>query len=140
MFDFLFNRWALLTIAIVGIYTWHVTQEEKDTIFWQETRGTIVAGHIKEVHNYRSFYSWLYDRKYFEVVLDYRYQVDEHTYTGHRIKVIAPDYLREKDAMAALANYPDGAKITVYYNPQKPQQAVLIRNYSTEPAKTAVNL
>ncbi|MBN1316445.1 MAG: DUF3592 domain-containing protein [Anaerolineales bacterium] len=56
----------------------------------------------------------------------YEYQVDDQVYTGKRISFggIVSSSSRSK-AETELARYPVDGEVTVYYNPEKPEEAVL---------------
>ena len=55
----------------------------------------------------------------------YEYTVAGRRYTGKRINI--GENLGDVDVEATLDRYPHGAKVDVYYNPAKPEQAVLER-------------
>jgi hypothetical protein len=56
--------------------------------------------------------------------VNYQYQVKDQTYTGARIGFGSGDYGRSKsDKM--IAGYPQGAPVTVHYDPADPSKAVL---------------
>ncbi|MDP2975717.1 MAG: DUF3592 domain-containing protein [Anaerolineales bacterium] len=58
----------------------------------------------------------------------FTYRVAEQEYTGNKITFgFIQGYGNYKKAQAALAHYPLGAQVTVYYNPANPADAVLER-------------
>jgi hypothetical protein len=61
----------------------------------------------------------------------YTYLVGGETYSGHNIAFgFSPSYSSEAKAQADAARYPVGSQVPVYYNPDKPADAVLQRQAS----------
>ncbi len=56
----------------------------------------------------------------------YRYAVAEQGYRSTRIQFMGPpSFSSRHKAEAFLARYPEGASVTVHYNPEDPSEAVL---------------
>jgi len=86
---------------------------------WPQTTGTITAGSVAtEYSNDSTGYS---------VALTYEYAANGVTYTGKRIGFSRRTYARRSRAQAALDRYPVNSSVIVYFNPEKPADAVLMR-------------
>jgi hypothetical protein len=60
--------------------------------------------------------------------VEYQYQVGSNTYTSKKISFGAiRSYGTQRRAMKDLEAYPVNAHVQVFYNPQKPDEAVLVR-------------
>ena len=68
-------------------------------------------------------------------VLNYTYKVHDITYQGSRISY-APDTNRLADAQAILEKYPAGSAVIVFYDSNRPQDAVL--ELSGQPSNAAL--
>ena len=55
----------------------------------------------------------------------YEYRVGGRTYRGKRIRFGGPLHTDRETAEAWLQSYPVGGQVRVYYNPKRPQEAVL---------------
>jgi hypothetical protein len=64
-------------------------------------------------------------------VVHYSYWVGQQSYTGHRIGLASRGHQNLRRAQQVLAAWPAGAQVQVYYNPQRPDEAVLQRKDST---------
>jgi hypothetical protein len=83
---------------------------------WPSTTGTITE----------STTAWNYGRiSTVAPKLSYAYTVAGREYTGHDIAVTEVDTASERDALDKIAPYPLGKEVTVYYDPDKPGDAVL---------------
>jgi len=90
---------------------------------WPVTHGQITKAEVKQSASTdddgRTTYA------YYPAV-EYAYQIGEQTYTGKRMSfggVVA--YGSRSKAEANLARFPVGGQVAVYYNPEKPSEAVL---------------
>ncbi len=101
---------------------------------WPATQGQIIHTDVLEV-KYRDDTSgmgvsgsgWKVRVSYLPKV-EYEYQVLGQTYTGSRLAFGAEKgYYTRQQAEEAIARYPEGAPVTVYYNPENPAEAVLER-------------
>ena len=88
---------------------------------WPQTTGSVTSGSIvREACNDSTGYS---------VSLTYEYVANGVTYTGERIGFSRRVYSRGSRAQAELDRYPAGSGVIVYFNPEKPADAVLVRSY-----------
>jgi preprotein translocase subunit YajC len=61
--------------------------------------------------------------------ISYTYQVEDMLYTSDRVSFAGKSsYSKAEKAELIAAKYPDGSKVTVFYNPAKPEEAVLERS------------
>ncbi|MCW8963467.1 MAG: DUF3592 domain-containing protein [Gammaproteobacteria bacterium] len=99
--------------------------EGTDTETWPASSGVITASKIDtETHAYRSASNKLESSISYTPVLVYDYQVDGKMFTGtviyksfaHALEFIAEGYIEQ---------YAVGSAVTVYYNPDDPEDAVL---------------
>ena len=67
-------------------------------------------------------------RKTYSLAVRYTYAVNGNQYIGDRFDFYQHGYTSERVAMAQLWPYSVGSKVTVYYDPEKPQNAVLNRH------------
>lgn len=60
--------------------------------------------------------------------VEYQYQLGANTYTSKKISFGATrSYSRHRKAEEELAAYPVNGRVQVFYNPEKPEEAVLVR-------------
>jgi PDZ domain-containing secreted protein len=85
---------------------------------WPVAKGTITQTDISVQE---------YDEKVRYVpVVRYTYQVNEQVHEGRRITFGSDmEFPSRQKATEYLAEYPVGAEVSVYYNPEKPSEAVL---------------
>lgn len=88
---------------------------------WPATTGTIVSSERAEGSFADADTNWV-------PVVRYSYQANDRTHTSD---VVASTRLVSGGASfteKVLAKYPAGSQVTVYYNPQEPEEAVLERS------------
>jgi len=95
---------------------------------WPETTGKIIASGIDPR---RSHTSGGYSTSYYPVV-QYQYQVEGRTYLSNRITFGGEiGYGWTNMAQKQVDNYPPGANVAVFYDPNDPATAVLERTAGT---------
>jgi hypothetical protein len=62
--------------------------------------------------------------------VEYKYTVNNKYYIGYKIHFYDKKTWDEDEVKDILENFPKGKKITVYYNPSKYHEAVLLLEYS----------
>lgn len=95
---------------------------------WSTATGTVTKSSVREIrsndkdgHLESSFYP----------EVNYSYQVIGQVYEGNRIAFGAESGHKRKDgALSVLEKYPEGKNVTVYYDPNKPEDSVLERKLS----------
>jgi hypothetical protein len=121
------NTELLLTVGIIGFVLLILNVIFLGIIFfmrrrmavvsqWPSTMGTITASSIEQRHSSEG--GWV-DYP----VVQYSYQVAGHPYQG--MKLAPGPEVGGSGARKVVARYPAGAQVMVFYNPQKPSDAVL---------------
>lgn len=82
---------------------------------WPTAKGEILESKIEEDSD-----GWIPHVRY-------RYTFDQQDYTGEQIGFYTPNSGTEAYANQQLTRFPVGKAVFVYYNPRKPQEAVLNR-------------
>lgn len=128
---------AFLTVLLVlGIYCRHAGLAQRDLVLslaalqWPQTLGEIVSSSMRETLIYYGD-QHVSDTGYL-VEVKYRYRVADREFVGERLCF---GYRADTDRVRAhdlLWRYPAGARVSVYYNPQKPGLAVLEVGQITE--------
>lgn len=125
----------ILTIAMIvgGIFliVWG-SNELKDAYqsrSWPSTQGKITSSYIKKQVNKKSGTNRTTTS--FSAKVHYRYMVGGTTYSGDRI-CFGGTYSGGKRSLAKKVadSYPKGKKVTVYYDPENPKEAVLKTGFS----------
>ena len=127
----------LLTIVLLvffgggclsGVMAYRGIMEAQQSLQWPTTPGQIVRSGIDvSVHRERSRD---HDRRKrethsYSAAIEYEFQVDGQTIQGERIAVISDQFGSKGWAEATSKRFPVGTKVTVSYNPTKPEQCVL---------------
>jgi hypothetical protein len=96
---------------------------------WPSTQGKITSSYIKKQVNKKS--STNRTTTSFSAKVHYRYMVGGKTYSGDMI-CFGGTYSGGKRSLAKKVadSYPKGKKVTVYYNPENPKEAVLKTGFS----------
>ena len=63
----------------------------------------------------------------YRILVVYEYAANGISYTGKRIGFGPRSYLRKKRAQIEIERYPVSGTIAAYFNPEKPEEAVLVR-------------
>jgi Protein of unknown function (DUF3592) len=115
----------ILILVGVGVFLYR-RSKMRDTAkhaaqSWSNTLGTVISStiQVKRTSNSRS-----------EIpVVVYQYQVNGNAYTGQTIKAGEQffNFRLMGDAQKAIARYPVGAQVMVYYNPANPAESALER-------------
>jgi hypothetical protein len=111
--------------AVAAIVGWRAAQR------WCETRGTIAHAAVRAVWERTSgqtldWRSWWAD-------VGYDYVVDGQSYRGQRV-AFGYRGLSRAGAEDVVARFPTGASVPVWYDPARPERAVLMQ----EPAWTGL--
>ena len=121
-----------LATAVFGVYFIFLGNEAGA---WRETQGTVVSATVESRTSMRSQSAGQRQRqREFYPSFTYRWTVDGTTYTGSRYQLgaNAESYYfadREK-AREEVEKHPAGTAIPVFYDPDDPSQAVLVRAVS----------
>ena len=116
-------------LAVVGVvltlFGWWKRRKLQASMSWPQVTGTIIGGGIEKSRNARDddgSYRVSYTPK-----VQYRYVAVGVTIVGSRIAHVERSYDSLLTAEAELALYPADSPVVVYFNPQKPSEAVLVR-------------
>ncbi|MCE9624332.1 MAG: DUF3592 domain-containing protein [Deltaproteobacteria bacterium] len=105
---------GLIFLGVGGLSLW----EEISSAKWPSVGGIVIQSEIKRWPRKKSDYDY-------RAQFLYQYQVEQRTYASDRIST---DRNRFKSKMAgeeALAEYPVGKAVVVFYNPDHPEKALL---------------
>jgi hypothetical protein len=109
--------WSSVTLAFDGLLVcsaaWHVR-----ALAFPTTPGTVIESRIVENVNDR-------DSTSHKPLIRYRYSVARNEYVGDTTRVMATTLGGERDARRQVARYPVGARVAVYYDPDRPSESVL---------------
>jgi hypothetical protein len=94
---------------------------------WPDTQGTITSSYI---HKQWTRDSKSRSRAHYYPKVSYRYTVGGKSYSCNRIAFGGESGGKRGRAKKVVDRYPSGKKVTVYYNPQDPQVAVLKAGFS----------
>lgn len=123
---------AILAAGIALWGTWSVIKGFRmkaridATKSWPATGGRITGVHVETRITSRYQGGRTQRSVRYEPVVTYEYQVGGTTYTGVKIQEAAKTYSKSK-ADEVAAEYPVGAMAPVYYDPQAPDDAVLVQ-------------
>jgi len=94
---------------------------------WPSVSGTIVSSGIRETTEWkRKGIKTGRDRTLYLPNVLYNYEVQGNKYRSYRVFFEgAEDYFDPGNAREIVSRYPSGKKVSVYYNPENPQFAVL---------------
>ena len=115
-------------LAVVGVvltlFGWWKRRRLQASMSWPHVTGTIIGGGIEKSRQRDGDgdYSASYAPK-----VQYRYVAEGVTIVGTRIAHVESSYDSHRKAEAELALYPVDSPVVVYFNPQKPSEAVLVR-------------
>lgn len=115
---------AVIIFAVAGIAIFLINQHNKKgnaaASTWPETTGTIITSEVDREYGDDS------DATYSAGIV-YTYEVNGKTYKGNRIAYASNAYSSAAQAQIVCDRFPVGAKVPVYYDPAKPNKAVLER-------------
>jgi hypothetical protein len=105
---------------------WATYQDRENSKSWPAVTGKLLSGHVKEVRNNTSVTNNHAVRsRHFELTVKYSYEVDGRSYVGYRVRAAGRNYATEAKAAEALVHYQNTERLTVYYDPKKPESSVL---------------
>lgn len=117
---------VLLLVFVVRRFALQAVQEKiREAQAWPSTEGLVRASEVRDEGGENGW----------RAHVPYRYEVDGRVYESSRIAV-AVEYGREglPAHQELAARFPVGAQVTVYYNPQNPADAALIKGGPTSPS------
>lgn len=111
----LFTAGTILTVWL-GAAVWRGL----DTYEWAESSGIIYQADIIET-------TQLGEQSLYAAALSYRFQFAGKTFSGENLFRTSMPFNSEDDMRSLLANFPIGSIQSVYVNPSRPEEAVLMR-------------
>ena len=118
---------VVLGLLLLGFGAWFV-QEAMAARNWPSTTGTLISASVRSSRGSSST-----SRRY-QVQLTYRYRVDGKSYTSNRYRLgdgpTAGDYTEREQARQEASRWEEGQEVEVYYDPDEPESAVLVREAS----------
>jgi hypothetical protein len=115
---------CLLGAAIVAGTLW-LSARGRETRGWTRTQGRVVASHVEEVERPAEEGGPLY-----RSVVRYAYEARGRTWESGQVAVgaaAAAAHLHPDEARRAIAPFPVGREVDVWFDPADPRQAVLVR-------------
>lgn len=88
---------------------------------WPQVEGQVLESKVKQEirHMVQG------DRFYYAPQIVYEYAVAGRRIRGNRIHLNYAEGVSEKSAKETVAQFPAGGRVSVYYNPQNPEEAVI---------------
>jgi hypothetical protein len=132
LFGMLCGGFFFLLFVGLGVFLIYRMQQSKKKALvsqsWPSTTGQITESHVSRSQSTDSDGDTTTS---YSARVAYTYQVGGQTYSGHNIAFgFNPSYSSETKAQADAARYPVGSQVSVYYDPNKPSDAVLERQVS----------
>ena len=106
-------------IAMIA-YSIHQRSRLRASESWRHTTGTITRSDLLRKDST--------DSAEYHVSVLYDYLVNGVRHTGKRIEFGSRGFARKKRAESELAKYPVNSNVVVYFNPEKADEAVLVRS------------
>ncbi len=118
---------ALIITAAIVFIAFYVKKEnalQSDSSNWIGTSAVITSSKVRrDWDKNQGAAKTIY---WFEV--QYNYVVDDKTYQGKRYTFHGnPSFSNKSEAKKLLEKFPVGKKITIYYQPENPEEAVIKR-------------
>jgi hypothetical protein len=136
---------GLFALGAIGNIIWQYVLHSKASASknWSRVEGTVIKSRVEEKkrtsssgggssgprgHGSSSSSTSVYYT--YRPVVSYSYVVDGKNYDNDRINFRQDDEYKhrrgKRHAQKIVSRYPEGSKITVYYDPEDPQEAVLV--------------
>ena len=115
--------WIVLVVigAFITSFTLLAVKRGKQSEQWQKCEGKVVSAEVEEERRYDPEDG---TSVYYYPRVHYEYQVGDKTYQGKKLKMLEAS-MSKKKANETIASFSTGSTVEVYYDPQKPEQAVL---------------
>jgi hypothetical protein len=128
------NILVLLILGIIGlvllILYFRSLAQLREAEGWPAIQGTVVESWVRRSETTDSDGSTTY---HYYPEIHYRYQLIGSEYQGNRISFGLKRGLNRPAAEKVVAKYPVGANVMIYYQPDKPDNAILERSVSRAP-------
>jgi len=120
---------SILALVGIGLLAWWLISRRRAAASqaWPAAQGQITAA---SMHSYTRSDNDGNDTTYYEPKIEYTYAVGGQTLTGKRVAFGAAATTNRAKAEQTVGRYTPGAPVAIYYNPARPQDAVLERSAS----------
>jgi hypothetical protein len=97
-----------------------------ESLSWPETKGVITDSYI---HVYKQTDDDGFSSTWYRTVINYSYSVNGEEYSGNSITLLSsgPDTTDKGEAETFITDYPKGLPVKVFYDPENPQTAILVK-------------
>jgi hypothetical protein len=102
----------------LGIWGWNVLTDARASESWPTTEGQVISSEVDHSSDAEGGDSY-------QPQISYRYEVDDQTYEADRIRFGQNSYSSSRQAEAEANRYPVGRQVEVFYEPGRPENAVL---------------
>lgn len=127
----LFVIGVLITGILVSAGGYLVYLRTKNTHNWPRTIGTILSSYVEVREHTSAKYDGV-DSTSYDPFVNYQYEVNGKHYICSKIGYGGINLFGGRNAARRIVSkYPEGAKVTVYYEPHSPRDAVLEPGAST---------
>jgi hypothetical protein len=113
---------VLFIFGLVGAglsyWGWTIVQDARASSSWPTAAGAVISSEVSHSTDAEGGDSYSPE-------VDYQYQVDGQNIINDQIKFGENSYDSRRRAEEIAANYPVGRQVTVYYDPEQPDKAVL---------------
>ena len=114
-----------LVIGLIFVFVgYYVVKGAKKVEKWPATKGVVVDSKVVSHLDSES------NQTMFAPAITYRFKVEGKEYTSSDYGFMNMSYNNPRKAEDIVKKYPVGKEITVYYNPENPYKAVLVKNSS----------
>ena len=122
--------WVVLAVLFGGLgfgllfSARNAKRKARASLTWPTVPGKVIASDIKVTVSTSKSGESEYQTEHFRPIVKYQYSVQGVEHSCSRIAFGATN-TAQSAADAIMARYPAGADVTVHYNPEKPEEAVL---------------
>lgn len=124
-FVFLFSGIGFVLILL------YQRKKKKATVSmsWPETKGTVIKSEVSVGESVFGSDDEGQSQPMYSALVSYTYQVENTLYTSDRISFGGKSsYSKPDKVKMVLGHYPEGKSVSVFYDPKKPEEAVLARS------------
>jgi hypothetical protein len=113
---FLFSLVFLVLGAAVTWYGWGELRKARESVNWPTAPGKVLSSEVVDAGE---------DNMQFDAAITYAYRVEGETRRNDQVALGQWATSDVKPVRRLVREFPEGASITVYYNPDDPAEAVL---------------
>lgn len=122
--SFLIIILIIISAIFIFLYTKKEHNLQKESVNWPTTEAVVSSSNVRrdwDKNNGAPKTTYWFE-------ISYNYEIEGKTYLGKRYTFQGgPSFNTKSLADALLAEFPIGKKITIYYQPDNPQEAVIKR-------------